>query len=66
MYKRQTNGTGIGFAAPLLYQMPEPTFHDITIGNNGGESAKVGYDFASGRGSIILANLVQMCIRDSS
>ena len=54
-----TNGTGIGFAAPLLYQVPEPTFHDITIGNNGGEPAKVGYDFASGRGSSILANLVR-------
>jgi subtilase family serine protease len=47
-------GTGIGFAAPLLYQLPSGDFHDITIGNNGGESAKVGYDFASGRGSMIL------------
>ncbi|HTA64392.1 MAG TPA: S53 family peptidase, partial [Xanthomonadaceae bacterium] len=41
-----TNGTGVGFAAPLLYAMPESTFHDITVGNNGGEPAKVGYDFA--------------------
>ncbi|WP_254063447.1 protease pro-enzyme activation domain-containing protein [Rhodanobacter sp. L36] len=47
-------GTGIGFAAPLLYQLPSGDFHDITVGNNGGESAKVGYDFASGRGSMIL------------
>jgi xanthomonalisin len=47
-------GTGIGFAAPLLYQLPSSDFHDITVGNNGGEVAKVGYDFASGRGSMIL------------
>jgi pseudomonalisin len=47
-------GTGIGFAAPLLYQLPSGDFHDITVGNNGGESARVGYDFASGRGSLIL------------
>jgi pseudomonalisin len=53
-----TNGTGVGFAAPLLYQLPETAFHDITVGNNGGEQAKVGYDFASGRGSIILASMV--------
>ena len=51
-------GTGVGFAAPLLYELPAPVFHDITIGNNGGEPAKVGYDFASGRGSIILASMV--------
>ena len=52
------NGAGIGFAAPLLYQMPGSVFHDITVGNNGGETAKVGYDFASGRGSVILSDLV--------
>jgi pseudomonalisin len=48
-------GTSIGFAAPLLYQLPAASFHDITLGNNGGEAAKVGYDFASGRGSVILS-----------
>jgi PKD repeat protein len=48
-------GTSIGFAAPLLYQLPTTSFHDITVGNNGGEVAKVGYDFASGRGSVILS-----------
>jgi len=52
-------GTGIGFAAPLLYQLPSGDFHDITVGNNGGESAKVGYDFASGRGSIISSKAIQ-------
>ena len=47
-------GTGFGFADPLIYALPHSDFHDVTVGNNGGESAKVGYDFASGRGSIIL------------
>jgi pseudomonalisin len=50
-------GTTIGFAAPLLYQLPAADFHDVTVGNNGGEVAKVGYDFASGRGSVILSAL---------
>lgn len=52
-------GTGIGFAAPLLYQLPSGDFHDITAGNNGGESAKAGYDFASGRGSLIFSKAIQ-------
>jgi subtilase family serine protease len=47
-------GTAVGFAAPLLYQLPATDFHDITFGNNNGETAGVGYDFASGRGSVIL------------
>jgi len=51
-------GTAIGFAAPQLYQLPATVFHDITVGNNGGETAKVGYDFATGRGSVILSTLV--------
>jgi len=50
-------GPTIGFAAPLLYQLPTGDFHDITVGNNGGETAKAGYDFASGRGSVILGAL---------
>jgi subtilase family serine protease len=52
-------GTDIGFAGPLLYQLPSGDFHDVTTGNNGGESAKVGYDFASGRGSLILGKAIQ-------
>jgi pseudomonalisin len=51
-------GTDVGFAAPLLYQMPQPAFHDVTVGNNGGQVAKAGYDFASGRGSLVLSALV--------
>ena len=53
-------GTNIGFAAPQLYQLPMVVFHDITVGNNGGETAKVGYDFASGRGSMILNELTTL------
>jgi subtilase family serine protease len=48
------DGPAVGFAAPLLYQLPATDFHDVVSGNNGGESAGVGYDFASGRGSPIL------------
>jgi len=47
-------GTDFGFAAPMIYALPQSDFHDVTVGNNGGEKAKVGYDFATGRGSIIL------------
>lgn len=53
-----TKGTGVGFAGPLLYQLPASDFHDITSGNNGGETATTGYDLASGRGSLILANAI--------
>ena len=52
-------GTGFGFAAPQLYKLPTSVFHDVTAGNNGGETAKVGYDFASGRGSMVLSKVVQ-------
>ena len=50
-------GTGIGFAAPLIYALPAGDFHDITSGSNGIPAA-VGYDLASGRGSIILNNAI--------
>jgi subtilase family serine protease len=51
-------GTSIGFAAPWLYQLPATDFHDVLSGNNGGETAKAGYDFASGRGSMILSSAI--------
>ncbi len=47
-------GTNVGFAGPLIYSLPAADFHDVTSGNNGGSTAAVGYDLASGRGSIIL------------
>jgi xanthomonalisin len=48
-------GSGVGFAAPLLYQLPASDFHDITSGNNGGETASAGYDLATGRGELIIS-----------
>jgi pseudomonalisin len=51
-------GTSIGFAPPLLYQLPATDFHDVTSGTNGGEAAKIGYDFTTGRGSVILNRMV--------
>ncbi|MDR3385522.1 MAG: PKD domain-containing protein, partial [Rudaea sp.] len=50
-------GTTIGFAGPLIYQLPAADFHDITSGNNGGSTAAAGYDLASGRGSMIISKV---------
>ncbi|HJU39175.1 MAG TPA: S53 family peptidase, partial [Tahibacter sp.] len=47
-------GQSFGFASPLIYALGANNFHDVTSGNNDGESAGPGYDFASGRGSMIL------------
>ena len=47
-------GTGIGFAAPKLYQLPASAFHDVTSGSNGAESAAPGWDYCTGFGSIIM------------
>jgi len=51
-------GINVGFAGPILYALPTTAFHDITVGSNGGEKAGVGYDFASGRGSIVLGSAI--------
>ncbi|HEY2347026.1 MAG TPA: protease pro-enzyme activation domain-containing protein [Xanthomonadaceae bacterium] len=51
-------GTDFGFAGPLIFALPQADFHDVTSGNNNGETAKAGYDFASGRGSIILSSAI--------
>ncbi|TAN09046.1 MAG: peptidase S53 [Rhodanobacteraceae bacterium] len=48
-------GTGIGFAAPKLYQLPAAAFHDVTSGSNGGEHAAPGWDYCTGFGSIIMS-----------
>jgi PKD repeat protein len=48
-------GSNVGFAAPQLYQLAASDFHDITSGNNGGETASVGYDLATGRGELIIS-----------
>ena len=52
------NGQSFGFAGPLVYALPASDFHDVTSGNNDGESAGPGYDFASGRGSMILSSAI--------
>ena len=49
-----TKGTSVGFAGPLIYQLPQSDFHDVVSGNNAGSTATTGYDLASGRGSLIL------------
>jgi PKD repeat protein len=48
----------IGFAGPVIYALPTTAFHDITSGNNNGETAKAGYDSVSGRGSVIVSAAV--------
>ena len=50
-------GTGLGFAGPLIYQLPAADFHDVTSGNNAGSTAASGYDLASGRGSMIISKV---------
>ncbi|HTA65019.1 MAG TPA: S53 family peptidase, partial [Xanthomonadaceae bacterium] len=54
----QAKGYAYGFAGPVIYQLPQSDFHDITVGNNNGEVAGPGYDLASGRGSILLGNML--------
>ncbi len=51
-------GTTVGFAGPALFGLPVGDLHDVVSGNNNGETAAVGYDFASGRGSVILSSAV--------
>jgi PKD repeat protein len=43
-----------GFPGPVIYGLPGTDFHDVTLGDNNGENAGPGYDFATGRGSLIL------------
>ncbi|MEI7035998.1 protease pro-enzyme activation domain-containing protein [Fulvimonas yonginensis] len=51
-------GTSLGFAAPLIYQLPSTAFHDVTSGSNGGESATAGWDYTTGFGSMIINNVL--------
>lgn len=53
-----SKGTTIGFAGPMIYQLAPYAFHDISSGNNNGETAGVGYDLCSGRGSMIMRSAV--------
>jgi kumamolisin len=47
----QRLGRPVGFMQPALYKVPSSTFRDITSGNNGHYSAKVGWDACTGRGA---------------
>ncbi len=53
-----TQSTKVGFAAPLIYLLPSSAFHDVTSGNNKGETAAAGWDYTTGFGSMIIANVV--------
>jgi pseudomonalisin len=47
----------LGFAGPHLYTVSTASYHDITSGSNGGETATAGWDYASGFGSGIVSAL---------
>lgn len=51
-------GTNVGFAAPLLYQLPSSDLHDVTSGNNNGSTAGPGYDLATGLGSVKISGAI--------
>jgi pseudomonalisin len=55
----QANGTSLGFAAPVIYKVAQSSstnyanaFHDVTSGNNDGETAGTGWDYTTGWGSV--------------
>jgi pseudomonalisin len=53
------NNNSLPFPAAAIYQKAAANpsmFHDITTGSNGGETAKAGWDYASGYGSLNMAN----------
>ncbi|MEW9624645.1 protease pro-enzyme activation domain-containing protein [Rhodanobacter geophilus] len=54
--------SSLGFAAPLIYADAashySTDFHDVTSGNNSGETAATGWDYTTGFGSINIANFV--------
>ena len=58
----QTKGSSLGFAAPLIYadaaSHASTDFHDVTSGNNSGETAAAGWDYTTGFGSIIASSFV--------
>jgi kumamolisin len=47
----QKLGKPVGFVQPALYQIGESAFRDITVGNNDGYQAAVGWDACTGLGS---------------
>jgi xanthomonalisin len=56
---QSANGNTLPFPAQTLYQgaAANPSwFHDVTSGSNGGYSAKTGWDYTTGFGSLQVAN----------
>jgi len=54
------SNSGLGFAAPLLYADAAANtgdFHDVTSGNNSGETAATGWDYTTGFGSLIVSQV---------
>lgn len=48
----QALGTPLGYLQPLIYPLPEATtFHEVTVGNNGGFDAEPGWNACTGLGS---------------
>jgi pseudomonalisin len=60
----------LGFAAPLLYQDAASNystdFHDVTSGNNDGETAAAGWDYTTGWGSLAVSNVAANLASGSS
>ncbi len=57
----QADGTSLGFASPIIYKVAQASdvnyanaFHDIISGSDNGYAATVGWDYASGWGSVIV------------
>lgn len=49
----------LGFAAPHLYELSASALHDVRSGNNRGYVAKLGWDWATGLGSLDVATASQ-------
>ena len=47
----QKNSNVIGFLQPKIYSSDPNTFSDITVGNNGAFTARIGYDLCTGLGT---------------
>ena len=72
-YVLQAKGTSLGFAAPVIYKVAQSSsanyaaaFHDVTSGNNSGETAGTGWDYTTGWGSAIINQLASLAGGGSS
>jgi pseudomonalisin/xanthomonalisin len=63
------NNNALAFPATAIYQKAAGApgmFHDVTSGSNGGYSAKTGWDYASGYGSLNIANFASGIVASES